>query len=428
MKYLIIGNSAASMGAAEAIREADAAGSITIISDEPESAYSRALISYELAGWIGPNAKLDLRSPEFYQEKNMQTILGHRAVKIDSAAREVLLDDGRKVPYDKLLLATGGSPQKTGVKGEEKRGVFGFRTYQNLMDIHEAIKSAKAAVVLGGGCIGLQAASGLHHHKVKTSIAIASAHLLSQVADPECGDYFQGLFEKHGVAVKTGVSPTEFRGGEQVESVLFDDGTELPAQIVITGKGVAPNAQLAEGTKIRVDWGIITDQQMRTNEPDIFAAGDVALTQDRVACKSTVNAVWPCAFEQGRVAGFNMAGVHRTYDGSMRMNAAEFFGVSFISIGIVKPKGEGCESHSRMLKEKGLYWKLIFQGNILVGAVLMGRVDGAGVLGNLMRKRVDVSSIKDELINGHYDYARVLPLVKEQVGAFEGLEYRETLI
>ena len=388
-----------------------------------------------MAGWLGPNAKLDLRPLEFYQEKNIQAILGHRAVKIDSAAREVHLDDGHKIPYDKLLLATGGSPQKTAVKGEERRGVFGFRTYRDLLNIHEAIKSAKEAVVLGGGCIGLQAASGLHHHKVKTTIAIASPHLLSQVADPECGDYFQGLFEKHSVAVKTGISPVEFKGGEQVESVLFDDGTELPAQIVITGKGVVPNVQLAEGTKIRVDWGIITDEQMRTDEPDIFAAGDVALTQDRVACKSTVNAVWPCAYEQGRVAGFNMAGVPRKYDGSMRMNAAEFFGVSFISIGIVKPKGEGYESHSRMLKDKGLYWKLVFlrssgspQGNILVGAVLMGRVDGAGVLGNLMRKRVDVSSIKDELINGHYDYARVLPLVKRQAGVFEGLEYRETLV
>ncbi len=427
MKYLIIGNSAAGIGAVEAIRETDPAGSLTIISDEPESAYSRALISYELAGWLGPNAKLDLRSPEFYQEKSLQAILGHRAAKIDAAAREVLLDDGRKIPYDKLLLATGGSPQKTGVKGEDKRGVFGFRTHRDLLNIHEAIKSAKEAVVLGGGCIGLQAASGLHHHKVKTTIAIASPHLLSQVADPECGDYFQALFGKHGVAVKTGVSPIEFRGGERVESVRFDDKTELPAQIVITGKGVAPNVQLAAGTKIRVDWGIITDEQMRTDEPDIFAAGDVVLTQDRVACKSTVNAVWPCAYEQGRVAGFNMAGVERKYDGSMRMNAAEFFGVSFISIGIVKPQGEGYESHSRMLKEKGLYWKLVFQGNILVGAVLMGRVDGAGVLGNLMRKRVDVSSIKDELINGHYDYARVLPLVKQQGGVFEGLEYRETL-
>jgi NAD(P)H-nitrite reductase large subunit len=427
MKYLIIGNSAAGIGAAEALREADGGAPITIISDEPESAYSRALISYELAGWLGPNAKLDLRSPEFYQEKNISAILGHRAVKIDAAAHEVCLDDKRKIPYDKLLLATGGSPQKIGVKGEEKRGVFGFRTHRDLLNIHDAIKSAKEAVVLGGGCIGLQAASGLHHHKVKTTIAIASPHLLSQVADPECGDYFRMLFENHGVTVKTGVSPIEFKGGEQVESVLFNDGAELPAQIVITGKGVAPNVQLAEGTRIRVDWGIVTDDNMRTDEPDIFAAGDVALTQDRVACKSTVNAVWPCAYEQGRVAGFNMAGMARKYDGSMRMNAAEFFGVSFISIGIVKPKGEGYESRSRMLRDKGLYWKLVFQSNILVGAVLMGRVDGAGILGNLMRKRVDVSSIKDELINGHYDFARVLPLVKQQAGAFEGLEYRETL-
>src|SRR5512139_955417 len=100
MRYIIIGNSAAGIGAAEAIREADGAGAITIISDEPESAYSRALISYELAGWLAPNARLDLRPPEFYQAKSIQAILGHRAVKIDAAQHEVHLDDGRKIAYN----------------------------------------------------------------------------------------------------------------------------------------------------------------------------------------------------------------------------------------------------------------------------------------------------------------------------------------
>lgn len=426
MNYLIIGNSAAGIGAAEAIREVDPHSSLTIISDEPQSAYSRAMISYELAGWIG-KGRLELRPPEFYREKKIETLLGKRAVLLDVSAREIQLDNGQRIPYDRLLLATGGSPQKTAVKGEEKSGVFGFRTFRDLSAIYDAVKKAKEAVVLGGGCIGLQAASGLHHHKIKTTIAITSPHLLSQVADAECGDFYRELFEKNGVAVKTGVKPVEFKGGRTMAGVVFDDGSEIPAQIVITGKGVAPNLDLARGTKIRTDWGIVVDDHMRTDELNIYAAGDVAQTHDRVTCRSTVNAVWPCAYEQGRVAGFNMAGVERKYDGSMRLNAAEFFGVSFISIGIVKPREEGYESHSRMWKEKGIYHKLVFHENRLVGAVLMGKIDNAGVLGNLMRKRADVSSIKEELIGGRYDYARVLPLVKNQKEVFIEQEYRETL-
>lgn len=426
MNYIIIGNSAAGIGAAEAIREVDEKSALTIISDEPESAYSRALISYELAGWIG-KGRLELRPPEFYKEKKIETRLGQRAISIDAKAKEVQLEGGERISYDRLLLAVGGSPQKTGVKGEEKEGIFGFRTHADLLRIYEATRVAQSGVVLGGGCIGLQAASGLHYHKIKTTIAIASPHLLSQVADPECGDFFQEVFERDGIGVRTKVSPVEFKGGVQVGSVLFDDGSELPAQIVITGKGVKPNTDLAEGTRIGVNWGIIVDQHMRTHEPDIYAAGDVAVTQDRVSCQSTVNAVWPCAYEQGRVAGFNMAGVERKYDGSMRMNAAEFFGVSFISIGIVKPKGEGYESHSRFIKDKGIYRKLVFQGNLLVGAVLVGKVDGAGVLSNLMRKRVDVSSIKGDLLEGRFKYAEVLPLVKAEPAVFRELEYRETL-
>jgi NAD(P)H-nitrite reductase large subunit len=174
-----------------------------------------------------------------------------------------------------------------------------------------------------------------------------------------------------------------------------------------------------------VDSGLIVDEHMATAEPDVYAAGDVAVTWDRVACRSAVNAVWPGAYEQGRVAGFNMAGVPRRYHGSMRLNAAEFFGVPFISMGIVKPKGEGYETQSRMLKEKQLYWKLIFKENLLVGAVLMGKVDSAGVLSNLMRKRVAVSSIKDDLISGRYDFARVLPLMRERAEIFHEPEYRE---
>ncbi len=426
MQYVIIGNSAAGIGAAEAIREVDHKSPITIISDEPESAYSRTLISYELAGWID-KGKMELRPPDFYAEKNITTRLGQRVVNIDTKAREVHLENGERIKYDKLLLATGGSPQKTGLKGEAKGGVFGFRTYADLQKIYDAAKSAKNGVVLGGGCIGLQAASGLHHHKIKTTIAITSPHLLSQVADPECGDYFQKLFEDNGIQVITGVKPAEFKGGEQVECVLFDNGTELPAQIVITGKGVKPNTDLANGTKIKVDWGLIADQNMRTAEPDIYAAGDVAVTTDRVSCESTVNAVWPCAYEQGRIAGFNMAGETRAYDGSMRMNAAEFFGVSFISIGIVKPREEGYEMHSRFYRDE-TYRKLVFKDNLLVGAVLVGEVDNAGVLANLMRKRVDISAIKSDLLKGRFDFARVVPLLKKQQGAFKEIEYREALL
>ncbi|MCX6640449.1 MAG: FAD-dependent oxidoreductase [bacterium] len=411
MHHVIIGNSAAGIGAAEAIRQIDKEAPLTIISDESESAYSRALISYELAGWIG-KGNLDLRPREFYQEKNIAAHLGKRAIKIDAGKKQVHLNDGSRVDYDRLLIATGGSPQQMGVPGEDKKGIFGFRNYRDLLNIYDAIITAEHGVVLGGGCIGLQAASGLHHHGVKTSIAIASAHLLSQVADAECGDIYQRLFESNGIAIKTSMKPVEFRGVGQVGSIGFDDGSEMPAQIVISGKGVKPNTELAEGTKIKVDRGIIVDDRMCTAEPDVFAAGDVAVTQDCVTCESTVNAVWPCAYEQGRTAGFNMAGRDRVYDGSMRMNAAEFFRVPLISIGVVKPQGDGYEVHSYLDKSRMVYWKMVFKGKLLVGAVLVGRVERAGVLANLMRKHIDVSSIKGELLAGRYNYALIKPLAE----------------
>ena len=428
MRYLIVGNSAAGLNAAEAIRSRDAEGTVTIVSAEDYPAYSRCLIPYFMEGKVSEEDML-YRPKDYYQTNRFEVLLGKTVVSTDPAGKSVALDNGEKLPYDKLLIATGGSPEIPDVPGMDKDGVFGFRTTVDLQGILRVAKTADSAIVLGGGCVGLMAASGLHSLGLKVTVVIRSPHLLSQVADAEAGEIFRRRFEANGVSVVTGADVAEVLGGDKVEGAKLDNGTELKCQIIVVGKGVNSNIGLVANTDIRTHWGIIVDDELRTSAPDIYAAGDVAETMDIVTGRETVNAIWPAAAEQGRIAGANMAGEHQKYEGSMRMNSAEFFGLPLISTGLVKPKApEEYEILTRYVVQKEIFRKVVLRDNVVVGAVLVGEIESAGVYATLMRKKVDVSSVKDRLLDSDFGFATVLPLVAEQKDKYQEPEYREAVL
>ncbi|MCL5104857.1 MAG: FAD-dependent oxidoreductase [Armatimonadetes bacterium] len=427
MQYIIIGNSAAGLNAAEAIRSRDADGAVTIISTENYPAYSRCLIPYYMEGKVSEEDML-YRPKDYYEANHFNVMLGRTVVSVQPADKTVTLDDGGKLSYDKLMIATGGSPEIPATPGMTKEGVFGFRTTQDLQGILHAAKTAKNAIVMGGGCVGLMAACGLHSQGLKVSVVIKSPHLLSQVADPEAGQIMRQRMEANGVSVYTGADVVEVLGGDKVEGARLDNGETLPCQIIVVGKGVNSNIGLVKGTDIRTHWGIIVDETLKTSIPDVYAAGDVAETIDIVTGEQTVNAIWPAAAEQGRIAGANMAGDHKTYVGSMRMNSAEFFGLPLISTGLVKPKWPGYEILTRCSGHSETFRKVVLKDNVVVGVVLVGEIHSAGVYASLMRKKVDVSSVKDRLLDSNFGFGTVLHLVSEQMDRFTEPEYREAAL
>lgn len=427
MNYIVVGNSAAGLNAAEAIRSRDADGAVTIISTEDYPAYSRCLIPYYMEGKVSEEDML-YRPRDYYEANHFKVMLGRTVTSVQPGDKTVTLDDGGKLPYDKLMIATGGSPEIPKTPGMDKAGVFGFRTTQDLHGILHAAKTAKSAVVLGGGCVGLMAACGLHAQGLKVNVVIKSPHLLSQVADPEAGQIVKQRMEANGVSVYTGADVVEVLGGDKVEGAKLDNGQTIPCEIIVVGKGVNSNIELVKDTDIRTHWGIIVDESLRTSVPDIYAAGDVAETIDVVTGEQTVNAIWPAAAEQGRIAGANMAGDQKTYIGSMRMNSAEFFGLPLISTGLVKPRGEGYEILTRYSGQREVFRKVVLKDNVVVGAVLVGEIDSAGVYAALMRKKVDVSSVKDRLLDSHFGFGTVLHLVAEQQERFTEPEYREAVL
>ncbi|MGC8861638.1 MAG: NAD(P)/FAD-dependent oxidoreductase [Armatimonadota bacterium] len=428
MRYLIIGNSAAGLNGAEAIRARDPEGAVTIVSAEDYPAYSRCLIPYFMEGKISEEDML-YRPRDYYETNRFDVMLGKRVVSVKPEEKSVTLDDGGKLFYDKLLIATGGSPEIPDTPGMDKDGVFGFRTTVDLQGILRAAKSADSAIVLGGGCVGLMAASGLHALGLKVTVVIRSPHLLSQVADAEAGEIFRQRFEDNGVSVVTENDVVEVLGDRKVEGARLEDGRVIRCQIIVVGKGVRSNIDLVKDTDIKTRRGILADDELKTSVPDIYAAGDVAETTDIVTGQETVNAIWPAAAEQGRIAGANMAGGRERYAGSMRMNSAEFFGLPLISTGLVKPHTpEDYEILKRYVAEKNIFRKVVLKDNVVVGAVLVGEIENAGVYAALMRKKVDVSSVKSRLLDASFGFGTILPLMAEQQDKFVEPEYREAVL
>lgn len=425
MNYVIIGGSAAGVGACEAIRKEDKKSSITLISDEALPLYSRCLLTYYIAGAID-ESKLMFKDKNFYKENNVKTYLGKKVVSIDSKKKKISLEDKKEISYDKLLIATGARPKSVDVPGADKKGVFTVRKIDDARAILKMMEKAKEIAVLGGGLIGLRDAYALSQKGKKVTVLVKSPQILSQMVDADAASLITSVLEKHGIKIMTGVAAKEILGKDSVEGILLDNGKKLTCGLVIVGKGVKANTELAEKAGLKVKDGIAVDKFLRTSDENIFAAGDVAETYDVARGEARINALWPCAIEQGEIAARNMVGKEKAYDGSLSMNSVDFFGLACISMGITKPKEKGYEIISKTVKSS--YKKFVVKENRIVGMVLVGDIRVAGIISALIRNKIDVSSVKEILLEENFDYAKIMPLVKKFGDKFKQEEFHDTVI
>ncbi len=425
-RYVIIGASAAGISAAETLRAADPHGEIVLISNEERPLYSRPLISYYLAGELTKD-RLAYRPADFFERHDVRTLLGRRAVDVDPEAKRVLLDGDEELEYGQLLIATGAAPKLPEVDGSDQDGVLGFRTLADAEAIMERLPQVRDAVVLGGGLVGLKAAVGLKTRGVNVTVSVGSPHLLSQIVDAEAAEIYRDLLEDRGIAVMTETRPAEIVGNGQVEGVRLTSGEELPAQLVVVGKGVNANLALVEGTDIRSDYGILIDEHCRSSVANVYVAGDAAQSYDVVREDYWTNQIWPCAVEQGRVAARNMAGLESVYQGSMGMNSIQFFDLPVISAGLAGLRERDHDDERVEHPSPQRYRRLVFQGDRIVGFVLVGDVESAGIIRQLVEKGVHVGAFKDRLLKEDLDFAEVMPLVEGHAERFVEPEHRELI-
>ena len=382
MNYVIIGNGVSSIGAIEGIRRQDQKGKIVIIGAEEAPAYGRPLISYLLAGKIGPE-RLALRGDDYYVKNGVDLKLGTSATAIDTAGKTVTTDKGETIKYDRLLVCTGGVPfvpPITGVKGPD---IYSFTTLAHANTLIELSKSIKRAIVIGGGLIGLKAAESLHDRGVGVTIVELAPRILSGGFDEKAGGLAAARLKKVGIDVNCGVTAKEIQRDKngRVKGVLLTDGRFLESDIVVVAIGVVPHSAIAKEAGIKVERGIIVDGKLMTSAKDVYAAGDVAQAMDQLSGEHRVVPIWPNAYNQGYAAGRNMAGAKQPYQGGLPMNSISFYGLPTISVGVVNPpEGDASYEVSALLdEEKETYRKLVFKDGRLVGYVLVGDIDKGGM-------------------------------------------------
>ncbi len=401
VRYLIIGNSAGGIGAAEAIREVDKAGTITIISDEPYPTYSRPLISEYLAEGR-PLPRMLFRPADFYDKHDIQTILSQKVAQLDIIKHTLKLEDGRTIAWEKLLLATGGLPIIPQMEGIEKKGVFTFATLDDAKAIDQFLnhlpKRRVRAVVIGGGLIGVSVTEALVKRGVMVTIVEMKERILNTFLDQEASSLAEESLGRAGVEIVTGhtVPEVSSHSHNAVSSVTLDNGRPIPCELVIVAIGVRPRTELVADTGIKTNRGIMVDRYMATSSPDVYACGDVAEAYDFVYGENRLTPIWPNAYSGGRVAGFNMAGVPTEYPGGTAMNSLKYFGLTVASAGIVTPPDDGYEVLSTTPNLN--YKKVVLKDGRLVGMVFIGDIEKSGIVFSLMKDGVNVAGFKHALI------------------------------
>jgi 3-phenylpropionate/trans-cinnamate dioxygenase ferredoxin reductase subunit len=312
--FVIVGAGLAGAKAAQTLRDEGFGGSIVLIGEEPERPYERPPLSKGLLLGSGEPDSVFVHDASWYADHGVELRTATRASAIDRADRRVQLADGQRISYDKLLLTTGSAPRALAVPGAELDGVLRLRTVSDSRRIADALVDNARIVIVGAGWIGLEVAAAARQRGATVAVVEMAELPLQRVLGDEIARAFADLHRAHGVTFHFTTQVREFRGTGRVSSVLLADGTELPADAVIVGVGVRPNTDLADQAGLTVDNGILVDQSLRSSDPNIYAAGDVANAYHPLLARHIRTEHWANALNGGPAAARAMLGQPVSYD------------------------------------------------------------------------------------------------------------------
>lgn len=404
-QFVIIGNSAAGVTAAYEVRKKNKESKIVIVSEEDCFAYYRCLLLYYLAGEIKED-NLIYCPESFYKENNINLWLNKKVIWVDVRKSRIIFEDKSQLNYDSLFIATGASPRLPQISGIKKRGVFCFRTLKDLNNIEGLLPVTKTACILGAGLMGIKLACALCKRNIEVKVITKSSHILSPMFDSQAAGFVQRKLEENGIEFVFGQEAIEIIGNGDIKAVKLDSGKVFACSLVALDFGIEPNVDLVKDTEIKVNRGIIVNNLLQTNVPCVYAGGDVCESLDLARDGLFVNAGWPIAVEQGKIAGANMLGNIVNYEGSLSMIAGNFFGLQVVSLGVCTDKEADL---SLVSTHKGyVYKKLILKDKFLIGAILVGDINSSAAFLRLIKKRIDISSFKDKLLQKNFGFYDIM--------------------
>lgn len=368
MRALIIGNGVAGTSAALTIRKRDAEADITILAAEPHLFYSRIRLIEYLAGSV-TDADLVIFKPEWYERNAITVRLAARASAINPATTSVTCSDGSTYSYDRLLVATGGAPSIPPVAGADRNFVFTLRTLSDADAILNYARQCNSVLVLGGGLLGIETAHALAKNGKKVTVVEYFPRLLPRQMDSDGAEVLQAALERHGLHFILDAKASAIVDEPGRRGIELRDGRFAAGDMIIISAGITPQTELFSNLPVLKGRGIQVNDRMETGISGIFAAGDL------IEHRNVVYGIWAAAEKQGKVAGANMAGGDEVYTGTLPSNILKVAGIDLLAAGDIDADKK-LRSVVEVDREKGIYRKLVLEGDTLVGCILCGSTEG----------------------------------------------------
>lgn len=422
MRYVIIGTGVAGLSAVEAIRSVDRSGEIVMVGDDPHGYYSRPGLAYFLTGELHDKA-LFPKTREDYSNLNFKFMKG-RVTEINRADRSVVMDGRARLSYDKLLIGTGASAIPLTVPGAKLQGVVKLDHLDDARGILSHLKRGRTAVVIGGGITALELTEGLLARGAAVHYLLRGDRYWSNVLDEQESRVVEGRLQAEGVTLHYRTNVSEIIGKTKVTGVRLQDGSIIKCDLLAYAIGVAPRMELAQAAGLGIDRGILVNEFLQTNDPDIYAAGDVAQVFDPLSGRSVLDSLWNPAREQGTAAGMNMAGHITPYIKTPPFNVTRLAGLTTTIIGTVGhgrdedvvgiARGDSetwRELPDAIVAQGGFdvnHVRLVVGEEFLYGAVVMGDQTISTPLQKIISQRLNISSIRERLLSADVRIADVI--------------------
>ena len=402
MKHVIIGGGPAGVVAAETLRRADPAAEISVLCGEAEPPYSRMAIPYMLKGDIDQAGTYLRKGADHYWRQRIGLVHA-RARGVDTSARTIDLGGGRRIPYDRLLVATGSRPSREKIPGIDLPGVLTCWTLEDARDLLAGIRPGTRVVQMGAGFVGCIIMEGLLSRGADLTILVRSGYMVRRMMNPTASGLIRRWCESRGVKILTRTQPRELGANGGALRVDLGGGRALDADLYLSVVGVDPNLEFLAGSGIEIGkkvghQGVLVDANLQSSVPGVYAAGDVAESTDCLTGRRQLNAIQPNAVEQGRVAALNMAGRPTSYKGSFVFNVLTTLGLAASSFG--EWEGVSGGEYAEALDESRYrYLNLQFDDDRMVGANCVGFSEHVGALRGLIEGRRRLGVWKQRLLD-----------------------------
>lgn len=402
-RIFVIGNGAAGIEAARSARRVLPDADIHVFAKEPYPFYSRLFLTPYLANQKEQN-QLFVYKPEWFESNRINQHLGETVQTIIPAENKIITGKNEYI-YDRLILCNGAAPFNP-YSNQQKTGMFTLRTLDDANKILDHSRYTKNVVVIGGGILGMEAAGALAQKNIHVDLLELSDTLMPRQLDRSGAEIMTKILENKGITVHNNAEVAEIFGDKKADGVRLTSGVEINADLIIISIGIIPDLDLARKAGLTVNRGVVVDNFLRTSDPDIYAAGDVAEHNQRIY------GLWFACVEQGKIAGQNAAGGEVVYDGTIPASVLKVIGIELTSLGRFNKKEETEEEICSPLPHDNNYKKLLLQDNYIIGAIIYGNNQLGSAIEMIMKKKKQltseiISAIRNNNWDSLVDFSRV---------------------